>query len=171
MVSKNIKKYFLFILLILLTLSCSKDNDLIEEESLTFLANNVGKWETTFTDLGVNVAIEITSTSTKTYSKLTSANCYNNASKQFSGTLSVETHTATKYTSLLSDVPVAEIFSGTDLDFLLSGGINYIDISSSYLSSGVNTIVFAEIYYEANTNNDVLSVQGNLGKINTIIKC
>ena len=69
-------KKFLFILSIFLFVSCSKDDDSQVTEQL-FLSNNVGFWETTFNDLGVNVAVEITPSKAKAYSKLISDNCYN----------------------------------------------------------------------------------------------
>ena len=163
-------KKFLFILSIFLFVSCSKDDDSQVTEQL-FLSNNVGFWETTFNDLGVNVAVEITPSKAKSYSKLISDNCYNSSNVQLTGDLYVDTHTATEYNSVLSNVPVEEIFSGDDLDYLISEGIYYIDIASSYGSSGNNYISFSEIYYEAGTLYEVLSASGNLGKVNTIVKC
>lgn len=163
-------KKFLFILSIFLFVSCSKDDDSQVTEQL-FLSNNVGFWETTFNDLGVNVAVEITPSKAKAYSKLISDNCYNSSNVQLTGDLYVDTHTATEYTSVLSNVPVEEIFSGDDLDYLISEGIYYIDIASSYGSSGNNYISFSEIYYEAGTLYEVLNVSGNLGKVNSIVKC
>jgi len=163
-------KKFLFILSIFLFVSCSKDDDSQVTEQL-FLSNNVGFWETTFNDLGVNVAVEITPSKAKAYSKLISDNCYKSSNVQLTGDLYVDTHTATEYTSVLSNVPVEEIFSGDDLDYLISEGIYFIDIASSYGSSGNNYISFAEIYYEAGTLNEVLDVSGNLGKVNSIVIC
>ena len=162
-------KKIIFILSLFILASCSKDDDSQAVEQL-FLSNNVGFWETTFNDLGVNVAVEITPTKAKSYSKLISDNCYTSSNVQLSGDLNVDKHTATEYTSVLSNVSVEEIFSG-DLDYLISEDINFIDIASSYGSSGNNQISFAEIYYKAGTLYEVLNVSGNLGKVNSIVKC
>ena len=163
-------KKIIFILSLFILASCSKDDDSQAVDQL-FLSNNVGFWETTFNDLGVNVAVEITPTKAKSYSKLISDNCYTSSNVQLSGDLNVDKHTATEYSSVLSNVSVEEIFSGDDLDYLISEGINFIDIASSYASSGNNYISFAEIYYEAGTLYEVLNVSGNLGKVNSIVKC
>ena len=159
----------LFLSIFILFISCSKDSEVDVPE--LFLANHVGNWETTFTDLGINVAVEITSSKAKTFSKLVSEGCYNAAGSVSGGTTTVDTHTATEYTAVTRGVPVQNVFSGSDLTTLQNLGITSLDIAVSYLSSGGNFISYAEIIYEANTTDEILSVSGNLGKINVIVKC
>ncbi len=164
-------KKLLFILSIFLFVSCSKDDDDSQVDEQLFLSNNVGFWETTFNDLGVNVAVEITPSKAKAYSKLISDNCYYSSDVQLTGDLYVDTHTATEYTTVLRNIPVEEIFSGDELDYLIILGISFIDLASSYGSYGSNYIAFSEIYFEAGTLNEVLNISGNLGKVNSIVKC
>lgn len=166
----KINKYFLILLLSLLTISCSKDSEDDDIPQL-FLANHVGDWETTFNDLGVNVAVEITPSKAKTYSKLVSASCYNAAGSISGGTTTVDTHSAFEYTAVTKGVPVANVFSGSDLTILQDLGITSLDIAVSYESEDGNFISFAEIIYEANTTDEILSISGNLGKVNVIVKC
>jgi hypothetical protein len=167
---KNIKKILLLTLLSLFIISCSKDSEDDDIPQL-FLANHVGDWETTFNDLGVNVAVEITPSKAKSYSKLVSANCYNAAESISGGTTTVEVHSAFEYTAVTKGIPVANVFSGSDLTTLQDLGITSLDIAVSYGSSGGNSISFAEIIYEANTTDEIYSVSGNLGKINALVKC
>ena len=159
----------LFLSMFILFISCSKDSE--DDVPQLFLANHVGNWETTFTDLGINVAVEITSSKAKAYSKLVSSSCYDATGSISGGTTTVDTHTATEYTAVTRGVPVQNVFSGSDLTTLQNLGITSLDIAVSYGSAGGNFISFAEIIYEANTTDEILSVSGNLGKINVIVKC
>jgi hypothetical protein len=149
--------------------SCSSNDDSMEEQ--LFLANHLGSWETTFTDLGVNVAAEITTTSLKSFSKLTSASCYNSANNNIPGTLIVDTHSAFEYTAVKRNISVYDVFTGSDLELLLDSGITKIDLAWSYQSSGGDYIAFSEGYYIAGTMDEILSLEGTLRKINTIVKC
>lgn len=164
------KKILLLALLSLFIMSCSKDSEGDDIPEL-FLANHVGDWETTFNDLGINVAVEITRSKVKSYSKLVSASCYNAAGSISGGTTTVDTHSAFEYSAVTTGVPVANVFSGSDLTILQDLGVTSLDIAVSYKSSGGNIISFAEIIYEANTTDDILSITGNLGKVNVIVKC
>lgn len=163
------KHYLILFSLLILFVSCSKDTE--DDIPQLFLSNHVGNWETTFTDLGINVAVEVTSSKAKPYSKLISASCYESSGSISGGTTTVDTHTATEYTAVTKGVPVENVFSGSDLQTLKDLGISSLDIAVSYLSAGGNFISFAEIIYEANTTDEILSFSGNLGKINTIVKC
>jgi hypothetical protein len=165
------KKLFLFIIVILSIsfFSCSSNDKNIEDQ--LFLANHVGNWEVTFNDLGVNVAAEITPSSLKLFSKLISESCYNSVNSSIPGNLIVVTHSASEYTAVKRNISVYDIFSGADLQLLIDNGIDKIDIAFSYQSAGGNYISFSEIYYISGTQTEILSAQGLLGKINTIIKC
>lgn len=152
--------------------SCSKDDDNnSSEEPLLFLSNHVGSWETTFNDLGINVAVKITETNTKSFSKLISDGCYIKADDISSGTTYVDVHTAREYTAITENINTSDVFQGEDLDLLNSMGISKIDIEASYQSSSSSFISFAEIIYESGTFNEIISFSGNLGRINKIIEC
>jgi hypothetical protein len=149
--------------------SCSSNDDNMEEQ--LFLANHVGNWETTFNDLGVNVAAEITPTTLKTFSKLITASCYDSVDNAIPGTLIVDTHSASEYTAVKRNISVYDVFTGSDLELLLDNGITNIDIAFSYQSSGGDSIVFSEIYYISGTLDEILSAEGFIVQINTIVKC
>ena len=162
------KTYLILVSLFILFVSCTKDSD---DAPQLFLANHVGFWETTFFDLETNVAAEVTPSKVKIYSKAISDGCYSPSRSISGGVTKVETHTATEYTAVTSNVPVANVFSGSDLEIVLDLGISLVDIAVSYASSGENFISFAEIIYESNTTNELLTVSGNLGRINVLVKC
>lgn len=167
----NLKNKSLLIKLILLLIvfSCSKESDDVNSD--LFLLNHVGTWETTFQDLEINVAIEITSNSAKTFSKSIYFGCYQNSSNISGGILYVETHTKNEYTGVYQKVPVSNLFTGSDLEYLTSQGISLIDIAFSYQTASEDYISFAEIYYEAGTFNEIVELSGLFGKIDKIVKC
>ena len=81
------------------------------------------------------------------------------------------THTQQqKYTTVLR-ISLLKKFFRDELDYLIILGISFIDLASSYGSYGSNYIAFSEIYFEAGTLNEVLNISGNLGKVNSIVKC
>jgi hypothetical protein len=166
---KKVSLLFVVVISLISFFSCSSSDDNMEEQ--LFLANHVGNWETTFNDLGVNVAAEITPTSLKTFSKLISASCYNSVDNTIPGTLIVDTHSASEYTAVKRNISVYDVFTGSDLQLLLDNGITKIDIAFSYQNSGGDSIAFSEIYYITGTLDEILSAEGILGKINTIVKC
>jgi hypothetical protein len=166
---KKVLLLFAVVTLSISFFSCSSDDDNMEEQ--LFLANHEGNWETTFNDLGVNVAVEITPTSLKPFTKLISTSCYKSVNNSIPGTFIVDTHSASEYTAVIRNILVSDVFTGSDLQLLLDIGITKIDIAFSYQSSGGNSIAFSEIYYKTGTLDEILSADGLLGKINTIVKC
>ena len=161
-------KKIVFPIIVFFIISCSKDS--ATPAPTNFNEAHVGAWKTTFTDLGVDVVLDVTKTDSKSYSKLTTSSCYN-ASQPTGGTTEVLVNTTQELSTYTTNIPASNVFSGSDLNLLLSNGITTVSIADDFLHTSATIISFGEIVYAGNTSTKLLTLSGNFQKITSFIKC
>ena len=62
------------------------------------------------------------------------------------------------------NIPAENVFSADDLDYVNDLGYNYVDIAGAYLHTTDQIISYSEGIYGANSNVELLTVTGNMGK-------
>ncbi len=163
------KKIILSILVIAL-FSCSSNND-SSPAPTTFFPSHVGNWKTTFTTQNVDVVTVISNSNSSNYSKVTSANCYNFVPPTVGGNTQVLEDTTQKLSIYTSNIPASSIFSGADLNLLISNGYTTVAISDVFLHTSSTVISFGEVICAGNSTIELLTLSGNFVKISSFVNC
>lgn len=135
----------------------------------TFLEANQGNWKTSFTDLGIDLAVKVNTNSIQTYTKQNSETCYQESSSNLGGNTTILANTSQQYRSTTTGIAASSVFSGDNLQTIYNMGYTYISIKSTYNALNSNEISFTEIYNAGST--EVLSTTGTLLKTNSINVC
>jgi hypothetical protein len=150
----------------LLIFSCSSDDDSSSNESNSptdFFGNHIGLWKTTI-EGSIDILIDVDSNGLSTYNKLSTENCYNFVTPISGGTTEVVSNNSEEYLYETVNIPAENVFSADDLDFVNDLGYNYVDIAGAYLHTTDQIISYSEGIYGANSNVELLTVTGNMGK-------
>jgi hypothetical protein len=135
----------------------------------TFLEANQGNWKTSFTDLGIDLAVKVNTNSIQTYTKQNTETCYQESSSNLGGNSIILANTSQQYISRTTGIAASSVFSGADLEYINDLGYTLISIEGTYNVLNSNEIDFSEIYSAGST--EVLSVTGTLMKTNSINVC
>ena len=156
----------LLLLSALLIFACSSDdsNDNNNSNQNDFFSNHIGVWKTTFEGV-LDILIDIDSDNISTYSKLTDDSCYNYTPPITGGTTVIISNTPDEYIYDSTGIPVQNVFSGDDLDIVVSAGYDTVDIAGAYLHTTQTIISFSEIIYAGNI--ELVTTTGNLAKQNS----
>ena len=162
-------KKIILILTVITLFSCSSNND-DSPAPTTFFPSHVGNWKTTFTAQNVDVVTVISNSNSSTYSKATSANCYNFV-PPVGGNAQVLEDTTQKLSIYTSNIPASSIFSGADLNLLISNGYTTVAVSDVFLHTSSTVISFGEVIYAGNSTIELLTLSGNFVKISSFVNC
>ena len=163
-------KKIILMLTVISLFSCSSNND-NSSAPTTFFPSHVGNWKTTFTAQNVDVVAVISNSNSSTYSKATSANCYNFVPPTVGGNTQVLEDTTQKLSIYTSNILASSIFSGEDLNFLISNGYTTVAVSDVFSHTSSTVISFGEVIYAGNSTIELLTLSGNFVKISSFVNC
>ena len=154
----------LLLLSALFIFACSSDdsNDNDNSNQNDFFSNHIGVWKTTI-DGSIDYLIDIDNSSVSSYIKFTSDNCYDYSPPIIGGSNVIISNTPDEYIYEITGIPVQNLFSGEDLDFIVNDlGYNNVDIYGEYLHTSQTIISYFEGIYAGNI--ELLTVIGSLAK-------
>jgi hypothetical protein len=165
--------FLLVTALILVTffVSCDKDDAKSDDVPSGFLASHVGNWKTTFTEQNVDEILNVSSSKVLVYAKSTAASCYNLIQSPGGGNAQVLEDTTQKLSIYTTSIPASSIFSGDDLNLLISNGYTTVTSSEVFLHTSSTVISYESIVYAGNTTIELLAISADWTKINSFVNC